>query len=200
MTTPQGLSITRVAAAEAAELVAAVTGTSAALPSVADGLRYLFATYRHGYDIGVRDSAEWRWGSAAFAGEPEPGRPRAGAETGLEQLRVYGTDGDIVVARVGDSWHGWRRRPVTPAPEGALAPRHRSYLVTVGRQHRRVGGFTRIAHGTGQYSVLPGEFAGKPAYAHTTEYFTADADTGAVRVAAVVWTGYGTDPATVEEN
>ncbi|WP_328435364.1 hypothetical protein [Nocardia puris] len=190
---PAGLTILPADEELVAEVVEAVTGATDLPHSLGPRTEYLFAAYSHGYDVARRGDAGWSWGSSVF-GHDGPGHPKPGAAEQLERVRVFGTDDELVIARIGDRWRGWWHHHEQEPAIGPLAPRPRSYLVTVGRGLHHRGGFTRIEHGSGQFSVLPYPFARRRGYAHTREYFAADRRTGAVRVAAVTWTGYGTVP------
>ncbi|WP_405180949.1 CRISPR-associated protein Csx19 [Nocardia sp. NBC_01377] len=186
---PNGLAIRAADPGEVSAVLAAVTGTDPVVPVTGTGARYLFAAYQHGYDIAYLDGARWQWGSHAYHGA---GRPASGPEHGLEQVRIYGRDTELLITRLGQDWHGsWRTPTPQPTEHAWLRSRQRSYLVSTGKAVTHERGFTRVEHGSGQFAVLPYRFApGRHGYAQTREYFAADPETGAVRVAAVTWTGY----------
>ncbi|MFE1592875.1 hypothetical protein [Nocardia sp. NPDC058705] len=215
-----GLDVTELDSAVAQTLVDRSTGSPAAeLPDDVAAYQHAFAAYLHGYDVAVRDGNRWHWGSEAFD-RAQVGHPRSGPAAGLERLRFFGPDGEVVVARIDGIWRAWQFRPTVvdtdpprtnrcpagpvqatgPAPDGPVRPRQRSYLIATDSTVRQVRThFTILTHGSGQLAVVPWVLTGERGYAHTTEYFTTDAVTGAVRVAAVVWTGYGDNPHPVEE-
>lgn len=200
-TDPHGLAITELSTETARQLVDLATGTpSGDLPETVAHLDYAFAAYLHGYDIAVRDESGWTWASSVLAGSG-PGVPRNGPPDGLERLRFYGGTGEIVIARQGSGWRAWQLVPTAADRTGPVRPRPRSFLVaTASTVRARFGPFTRLTHDSGQVTVVPAVFTGPLGYAEATEYFTTDPATGAVRVAAVVWTGYSDQPTAAEES
>ncbi|MFG1770764.1 hypothetical protein ACGFIX_14415 [Nocardia salmonicida] len=194
MTAPHGLTIVPLDSATIAGFLTATTEVCAP-PTHFGGVDYAFAAYPHGYDVARRVDDQWLWGSTEFASRTRPGYPRAGTSANVERVRFFGPASEVLLTRIGDDWHGWHYRPVDVSAGTPLSPRRRAYLVTTGDDFEHHGAFTRIEHRSGQFSVVPYTFGRGPGYAYTTEYFTSDPDTGAVRVAAVTWCGYGTDPA-----
>ena len=186
-----GLTVRTASNDQVQAIVAAVVGTSAQFPPSTRGLRYLYAAYQHGYDVAHQKDGRWTWGSAVYA-NCGPGYPAAGPEHGLEEVRLFDTDSELLLTRIAGNWHGWWRSAAPETDEPWLHSRPRSYLVTTGTGVSTTDGFSRIEHISGQFSVLPHAFPrDTQGYAHTREYFT-PGEHGAVRVAAVTWTGYGT--------
>ncbi|NCL75524.1 hypothetical protein [Rhodococcus sp. YH1] len=180
------------------EIVVAVTATAATISSVGAEVEYLIAEYEHGYDTARQLDGIWRWASAVSEFAGRPGHPTPGPRHGLDRVRLFGADSELVVWRTAHGFAGcWSRTDPEETTHPWLEPRSRTYLLCdiPGARRDRAAGFTRIRQLSGQFTVHPFEFSdrGTP-LGHTREFFSTDPGTGAVFVAAVTWTGYSDVP------
>ncbi len=180
------------------QVVAAVIATAPAIPMVGAEVEYLIAEYEHGYDTARQVDGVWRWASTVPEFTGRQGHPAPGPRHGLDRVRLFGADSELVVWRTDTGFAGcWSRTDPAEPEYPWLEPRNRTYLLcdTPGARRDRAAGFTRIRQLSGRFIVHPFEFSdhGIPR-GHTREFFGTAPDTGAVFVAAVTWTGYSDPP------
>jgi CRISPR-associated protein (TIGR03984 family) len=134
------------------------------------------------------DSGCWRLGHDVV---PEVSPPiRIGA---LQELRVFGDGGEVLIWRTGD---GLRGRCIKDAERGSprdatdpLAPSEESRILRGDRIREDAGGgFTRVTDATGAEQVLPltldkAQLRERKVRLRVKHYWVQDADNGTVRIA-----------------
>lgn len=163
-----------------------------AVPEEASGLVWALAHCDDGVTWGCYDAAAraWRLGNQVA---PEVSPPIR-SET-LQELRLFGEDGEVLIWRTDAGFQGRVLREADPAADrndeaNPLRPLDesrvlRGALVVAQCEH----GFTHIGDGTGAEQVLPlavsnEQLRNAQIRLNVCHYYESDADTGAVRIAA----------------
>jgi CRISPR-associated protein (TIGR03984 family) len=158
-------------------------------PEGGPDLRWLLAHCDDGVVWGRRNAEGWR-----LSFEPFPAiSPRLGTEN-LQQIRLFGPEGELLVWRADDRFRG---RLLTHQPDGAdpsLNPETQDYVLIGDRvlQSAR-DGFTVVGDGRGSRhaaplicpeSAFPVQPRRHPLRLKVWHYFAADTESGLVRVVA----------------
>lgn len=192
-TEPAGLATDRLVADQAIGIAEA--SSSATPPPVVDaGVKFAVAEFDHCYNVAHCVAGEWVWASTVL--RRSASMPASAPLHQLNRVRLFGAHTEIIVhANEEGHFAGFQHTLAADAQDVPpfLQPRARAYLL-IGSPSTRLqcqDGFSVIDHPSGQVAVIPFEFDQEcTPLGGTREHFTADPVTGAVRVAAVTWTGF----------
>jgi CRISPR-associated protein (TIGR03984 family) len=155
-----------------------------------DDLVWLLGHCDDGVVWGRRDRVRWRLSSEVFPGSsPLPGRDN------LQMLRLFGPFREVLLWRVEDGFLGRELSDKEGSTEGTLRPQAEEYILVGDRvQMAPREGFTLVADARGARHPVPlvcpeaafgtPEKRRGPLRLEVRHYFTADPETGLVRVAA----------------
>lgn len=163
---------------------------NAAAPEEASGLVWALAHCDDGVTWGCYDAGVWRLGNHVA---PEVSPPIR-LET-LQELRLFGERAEVLVWRTDAGLRGRVLRETDPAADrgdesNPLRPSNESRILRGGSVlAQRRHGFTHIGDGAGAEQVLPLAVSNEQLRAaqvrlDVCHYYEADAETGAVRIAA----------------
>lgn len=190
---PAGLTTIRLDADQAIGIAEAAS--SATPPPIVDAeVTFAVAEFDHCYNVAHCAAGEWVWASTILRRSAT--MPASAPVHQLNRVRLFGAHTEIIVhANEDGQFAGFQHTLAADAQhqQPSLQPRERTYLL-IGTPSTRLqyqDGFTVIHHPSGQVAVIPFAFApDRTPLGGTREHFTADPETGAVRVAAVTWTGF----------
>ena len=199
---PAGLITNRLDADQAIGIAEAASSATPPAVTVA-GVKFAVAEFDHCYNVAHCATGEWVWASTVL--HRSSTMPASAPLHQLNRVRLFGAHTEIIVY-AGDelSFNGFQHTLADDA-QGLppfLQPRTRTYLL-IGTPSTRLqcqDGFSIIHHPSGQVVVIPFEFdTDRTPFGGTREHFTADPVTGAVRVAAVTWTGFSNGAPLVDD-
>ena len=137
-----------------------------------------------GVTWGRRGGEGWHLASTVF-----PDLCPVPSETGLQEMRVFSPEAEVLIWRTEESLCGRVLRDTSPGDvQEALRPDTEDRLLLSGRVSERRDGFTRVCNGAGAEQILPLRVAEGPSSRwprlRVRHYFARDDKTGCVRVAA----------------
>jgi CRISPR-associated protein (TIGR03984 family) len=144
--------------------------------------RWALALCHDGVTWGRLDRDNWTMANTCFRGLCPPV-----TEDNLQELRVFGKEGEVMVWRVGTGFKGRFLKDTTGPAEPYLQPMV-EWQILLGIPKEERNSFTRVASVSGREQVLPLTVKGTPIRPPfrlvVKHYLTREDETGIVKVAA----------------